>query len=188
MEIIVRLQKDTVLPSVSIEISSLTNLGKHTDSINIKDVIDLYFKDNLYKLYELGLMDIDKAYLPVSDKLKIILRFQTGIIFKFQDNVKPVEYDTYVELQIVKKPKPIPLEPVLGELSFGERLVGKTFNPSSDPKIDKVKALCAELADILNAEATDLEERPLKKLLFDKTVGDILDAQMNLVKVITFKY
>lgn len=74
------------------------------------------------------------------------------------------------------------------ELTFGEKLVGLTFNPSGDQNITKVKELCAELADLLNQNADPSSERPLCKLLFDKAIGDILDAQMNIVKVLTFKY
>lgn len=74
------------------------------------------------------------------------------------------------------------------KLTFGEKLVGLTFNPSGDQNITKVKELCAELADLLNQNADPSSERPLCKLLFDKAIGDILDAQMNIVKVLTFKY
>jgi len=74
------------------------------------------------------------------------------------------------------------------ELTFGEKLVGLTFNPSGDEKVQRAKELCAELADLLNDNADPSSERPLCRLLFDKTIGDILDAQMNVVKVLTFKY
>ncbi len=74
------------------------------------------------------------------------------------------------------------------ELTFGEKLVGLTFNPSGDEKVQRAKELCAELADLLNENADPNIERPLCRLLFDKAIGDILDAQMNVVKVLTFKY
>jgi hypothetical protein len=74
------------------------------------------------------------------------------------------------------------------EMTFGEKLVGLTFNPSGDEKVQRAKELCAELADLLNDNADPRTERPLYRLLFDKTIGDILDAQMNVVKVLTFKY
>lgn len=41
------------------------------------------------------------------------------------------------------------IEQVTRELSFGERLVGLTFNPSNDPKVQRAKEICAELADLL---------------------------------------
>ena len=77
--------------------------------------------------------------------------------------------------------------------TFGEALVGLTFNPSGEDKVAKAKALCAELADLLNdsydnaAPGTE-DHRPLYEILFTKAIGDILDAQMNVVKVLTFKY
>lgn len=74
------------------------------------------------------------------------------------------------------------------EMTFGEKLVGLTFNPSGDPKVQRAKELCAQLADLLNENADPNIDRPLCRLLFDKAIGDILDAQMNVVKVLTFKY
>jgi hypothetical protein len=74
------------------------------------------------------------------------------------------------------------------DLSFGEKLVGLDFNPSGNEKVQRVKELCAELADLLNENADPNIDRPLCRLLFDKAIGDILDAQMNVVKVLTFKY
>ena len=77
------------------------------------------------------------------------------------------------------------------ELSYGEKLVGINFNPSSDTKVDRVKALCAELADIVNEEVGVINEdsaTALQKTLFNHTIGEILNAQMNIVKLITLKY
>lgn len=80
------------------------------------------------------------------------------------------------------------------ELTFGEKLVGLTFNPSGDPKVQKAKELCAELADLLNEydrEKTDngnAMSSTLYKNLFHHTIGEVLNAQMNVVKVLTFKY
>lgn len=79
------------------------------------------------------------------------------------------------------------------EFTFGEKLVGLTFNPSGDEKVQKAKELCAALADLLNESYNNPmppkeEHRPLYELLFQKAIGDILDAQMNAVKVLTFKY
>ena len=74
------------------------------------------------------------------------------------------------------------------EMTFGEKLVGLTFNTSGDENVNRAKELCAELADLLNNNADPNSERPLCRLLFDKAIGDILDAQMNIVKVLTFKY
>lgn len=78
-------------------------------------------------------------------------------------------------------------------LSFGEQLVGLSFNPNQDPNVHKAKQLCAQLADLLNQTYNNPmppneNHRPLYEMLFQKAIGDILDAQMNVVKVLTFKY
>jgi hypothetical protein len=73
-------------------------------------------------------------------------------------------------------------------LSFGEQLVGIEFNPSNDAGVAKVKELCAELANILKDSYTnDTSKGPIKSLLFDHAVGELVSAQMAIVKVITFK-
>ena len=71
--------------------------------------------------------------------------------------------------------------------SFGEQLVGLDFNPSGNEKVQKAKELCAELANLLKDSYTESERTPVKSLLFDHAVGEILNAQMTVVKVITMK-
>lgn len=72
--------------------------------------------------------------------------------------------------------------------TFGECLVGLTFNPSGNEKVDKAKQLCAELADLLNDENESRETNQFSQRLFSHAVGEILNAQMNVVKVLTLKY
>lgn len=74
------------------------------------------------------------------------------------------------------------------ELTFGERLVGKSFNPSQDARVDRVKEICAELADIVRKsnEVLDLNNS-VKHHLIHHTYGEILNAQMNCVKLLTLK-
>ena len=72
-------------------------------------------------------------------------------------------------------------------LSFGEILVGIEFNPSNDDKVAKVKQLMAEVANIMKDAYNEGQKSPVKSLLFDHAVGEILNAQMSAVKVITFK-
>jgi len=76
------------------------------------------------------------------------------------------------------------------QMTFGEKLVGLTFNPSGDDKVGKAKRLCADLADLLHyemyrgqGEITELQSR-----LYAHAIGEILNAQMNVVKVLTLKY
>jgi hypothetical protein len=74
------------------------------------------------------------------------------------------------------------------ELTFGEKLVGITFNPSSDDKVAKAKALFAQAADLLKDEMSSRETSPLSKTIEEAAIADILRAQMMVVKAITLKY
>lgn len=71
--------------------------------------------------------------------------------------------------------------------TFGEQLVGLSFNPSGDEDVHRVKELAAEMAEILNRRYSNDDKTPVKSLLFDHAVGEILNAQMTVVKVITLK-
>jgi len=73
-------------------------------------------------------------------------------------------------------------------MSFGEKLVGISFNPSQDSKVAKAKQLCAELADLVSEEYNSKENSYLSRCLYDHTIGEILNAQMNAVKLLTLKY
>lgn len=77
----------------------------------------------------------------------------------------------------------------MAELTFGEQLVGLTFNPSGNPEVQRAKELCAELADIVDSVArkNNLRAFPLTDALYSHTIGEILNAQMNAVKLITIK-
>lgn len=75
------------------------------------------------------------------------------------------------------------------QLSYGQKLVGLTFNPSGDDKVNKAKQLCAELADLLHDHVSRPSERSaLENMLHNHAMGEILNAQMNVVKVLTLKY
>jgi hypothetical protein len=76
-------------------------------------------------------------------------------------------------------------------LTFGEKLVGLSFNPSQDPKVDRVKQLCADLADIAYdhwCRDAYSEKSNMENQLYNHTIGEILNAQMNIVKLLTFKH
>ena len=80
------------------------------------------------------------------------------------------------------------MEQTTREMTFGEKLVGLTFNPSNDPKVQRAKELCAELADLLNDHNNETEQTQFSQRLFSHAIGEILNAQMNVVKVLTLKY
>ncbi len=73
-------------------------------------------------------------------------------------------------------------------LTFGEQLVGIGFNPAGDDKVAQAKRLCADLADLLNDANERRETSQFSQRLFSHAVGEILNAQMNVVKVLTLKY
>ena len=72
-------------------------------------------------------------------------------------------------------------------LSFGEILVGIEFSSSDDDKVTKIKSMIAEIANIMKDEYNSAQKSPVKSLLFDHAVGELLNAQMSVVKVITMK-
>lgn len=72
-------------------------------------------------------------------------------------------------------------------LTFGEKAVGLTFNPSGDEKVLKVKQLYAEIIDLLtdgdlNNWASDLSGR-----IKGRAINDAMGAQMWAVKALTWK-
>ena len=72
--------------------------------------------------------------------------------------------------------------------TFGEQLIGVEFNPSGSDDVTKVKAMFAEIAEIMKKNYQTESKHPLKSLLFDHAVGEILNAQMSVVKVLTLKH
>lgn len=76
------------------------------------------------------------------------------------------------------------------QLSFGEKLVGLSFNPSQNEKVDKAKRLFAEAADLLKEHIMEVREKEGLSTMgadfFSHAIGEILNAQMCTVKVLTF--
>lgn len=78
------------------------------------------------------------------------------------------------------------------EMTFGEKAVGLTFNPSGDEKVNKAKKLIADALDLLKeveAEKTDNDRAMLSweaNVFRTNAFNKIVDAQMSLVKFITW--
>ena len=72
------------------------------------------------------------------------------------------------------------------ELSFGEKAVGLTFNPSNDPHVQRVKELFAEIINLYNIER-GLAGPGEKARLFSVAITEAQGAQMWGVKAITWK-
>jgi len=71
------------------------------------------------------------------------------------------------------------------ELTYGEKAVGLTSNPSNDPLVQGIKEQFAAIIDSLDAQrnATDNGE---KKRMFSVAITDAQTAQMWAVKAITY--
>lgn len=91
-------------------------------------------------------------------------------------------------MSLIKGMRYVPLEEKqAAQPKFGDLLVGKSFNPSDDARVDRVKEIASELAEILKESYTTSDKNPVTSILFDQAVGAIVTAQMLVVKVITFK-
>jgi len=93
-----------------------------------------------------------------------------------------IKFDKYMEEQVQTGIQEVRLP------SFGEQLVGLDPDaPHADEDVQKVKELMAEVTEILKRRYSTDAKLPVKSLLFDHAVGEILNAQMAVVKVITLK-
>jgi hypothetical protein len=75
------------------------------------------------------------------------------------------------------------------ELSFGEKAVGLTFNPSGDPKVNEMKQLYARIIDLMDQQrivANQMDEHERVRL-FSVAVTEAQGAQMWAVKAITWR-
>jgi len=73
------------------------------------------------------------------------------------------------------------------ELSFGEKAVGLTFNPSGDEKVQEVKELYAKIIDLCNDLRTEAGQGEKGRLL-SVAITEAQTAQMWAVKGITYKF
>lgn len=76
-------------------------------------------------------------------------------------------------------------------MTQGEKLMGVSFNPSKDPRVDAVKASFAALADkVYEATETSYVEGTLtaqRELLSNNALTNLVNAQMSVVKLLTFQ-
>jgi hypothetical protein len=72
--------------------------------------------------------------------------------------------------------------------SFGEQLIGVDIDSPETDDVTKVKKLFAEVAEIMKKNYSENSKHPVKSLLFDHAVGEITNAQMSVVKVLTLKH
>jgi hypothetical protein len=72
-------------------------------------------------------------------------------------------------------------------LSFGEQLIGIEFSVEEESEVFKVKKMMAEITNILKDNYNQEMKSPAKSFLFDHAVGELVSAQMAVVKVLTQK-
>lgn len=69
------------------------------------------------------------------------------------------------------------------ELTFGQKAVGITFNPSKNNKVDSVKQSFADIIDLVNdIDTTSYLGNTLKGM----AIRACISAQMAVVKILTF--
>lgn len=72
-------------------------------------------------------------------------------------------------------------------LSFGEKAVGITFNPSQNLAVEAIKREFADLIDRLDFERTNAEGAE-KKRMYSLAITEAQTSQMWAVKAITWQY
>jgi len=91
-----------------------------------------------------------------------------------------IKFDKYMEQEVAFKETRIP--------HFGEVIAGiDPENLHEDADVRRVKELASEMAEILKRRYTEDTKNAVKSLLFDHAVGEIVNAQLAVVKVITLK-
>ena len=73
------------------------------------------------------------------------------------------------------------------ELTFGEKAVGLTFNPSNNEYVDACKRGFARLIDQADAFRHDPETSPEKERLLSIAITEMQGAQMWAVKALTWQ-
>jgi hypothetical protein len=72
--------------------------------------------------------------------------------------------------------------------TFGEQLIGVDVESEEQDNVTRVKVMFAEIAEMVKKDYQGESRHPLKSLLFDHAIGEILNAQMSVVKVLTLKH
>lgn len=71
------------------------------------------------------------------------------------------------------------------ELTYGQKAVGLTFNPSGDENVQKVKQLYADIIDLVNEMKSPTPAE--KNRLLSIAITEAQSAQMWAVKAFTWK-
>ena len=71
-------------------------------------------------------------------------------------------------------------------MSFGEKMVWISFNPSWDDSITEIKSLYAEIINLCRDEIVNWECSDVKIKFLEKSIEEAITAQMWAVKWLTF--
>jgi len=71
-------------------------------------------------------------------------------------------------------------------MTYGEKAVGLTFNPSNDPAVYEVKKTFAAIVELLNLERANSASGEAKRL-YSIAITEAQGAQMWAVKALTWK-
>jgi len=72
-------------------------------------------------------------------------------------------------------------------LTFGEKAVGLTFNPSQDPTVAAIKRLCADLIDEIPELRTNQPNSEIARMA-SVAITEIQTGQMWAVKAATWQH
>jgi polyferredoxin len=72
-------------------------------------------------------------------------------------------------------------------MTFGEKAVGLSFNPSGDDAVHKLKCLYAQIIDIANDARGNAEATAEQKRLYSVAITEAQGAQMWAVKAATWR-
>jgi hypothetical protein len=72
------------------------------------------------------------------------------------------------------------------EKNFGEDLFDIDTSIENPTDAEKIKIIFAEIAERVKVNYEE-ERSPVKSLLFDHAIGELINAQMAVVKLITYK-
>lgn len=73
------------------------------------------------------------------------------------------------------------------EMTFGEKAVGLTFNPSGDASVNTVKQMFADIITEMNRLRGQASDGEIKRM-FSVAITEAQSAQMWAVKAITWRY
>lgn len=73
------------------------------------------------------------------------------------------------------------------ELTFGEKAVGLTFNPSNNPEVQSIKEAFAKTIDVLN-DLRNAAGQGDKGRMLSVAITEAQTAQMWAVKAVTWQY